>query len=72
MRVVDKVRHRRQHGGESPASCDTGGEHGGESPVSCDTGGKHEGESSASCGTDDEYKTTVCHGGTFAVKAWEV
>ena len=27
VRVVDKVRHRRQHGGESPASCGTGGEH---------------------------------------------
>ena len=25
--VVDKVRHRRQHGGESPASCGTGEEH---------------------------------------------
>ena len=41
MRVVDKVRHRRQHGGESPASCGTGGEHGVESPASCGTGGEH-------------------------------
>ncbi|XBJ16228.1 hypothetical protein VPH35_007907 [Triticum aestivum] len=41
VRVFDKVRHRRQHGGESPASCVTGGEDGGESPESCGTGGKH-------------------------------
>lgn len=33
--------HRRQHGGESPASCVTGSEHGGESLTSCGTGGKH-------------------------------
>ena len=37
--------HRRQHGGESPASCGTGGEHGGESPASCGTGDEHGGES---------------------------
>lgn len=45
------MRHRRQHGDESPASCVTGGEslvscvtsdeHGGESPASCGIGGKH-------------------------------
>jgi hypothetical protein len=29
VRVVDKMRRRRQHEGESPASCDTGGKHGG-------------------------------------------
>jgi hypothetical protein len=42
VRVVDKVRHRRQHEGETPASCVTGGgEHGGESRASCGAGGKH-------------------------------
>ena len=42
VRVIEKVRPRRQHGGGSPASCGTGGEHGGESSASCGTGGEHE------------------------------
>uniref|UniRef100_A0A8I6Y9T1 Uncharacterized protein n=1 Tax=Hordeum vulgare subsp. vulgare TaxID=112509 RepID=A0A8I6Y9T1_HORVV len=40
VRVVDKVRHRRQHEGESPASGVTGDEHEGKSPASCGTGDK--------------------------------
>ncbi|XBI14010.1 hypothetical protein VPH35_140660 [Triticum aestivum] len=55
VRVFDKVRHRRQHGGESPASCVTGDEHGGKSPASCVTGGEHGGESPASCGTGGKH-----------------
>ena len=49
------VRHRRQHGGESPASCITGNEHGGESPASCGTGGKYGGESPTNCGTGGKH-----------------
>jgi hypothetical protein len=41
VRVVDKVRHRRQHEGETPVSCVTGGEHGGKPPARCGTGGEH-------------------------------
>ena len=54
VRVIDKVHHRWQHGGGSPASCGTGDEHvrvvekvrhrrqhGGESPARCGTGGEH-------------------------------
>ncbi|XBI16628.1 hypothetical protein VPH35_058857 [Triticum aestivum] len=40
-RVTGELRHRRQHGGESLASCVTGDEHEDESPASCGTGGKH-------------------------------
>jgi hypothetical protein len=40
VRVFDKVRHQRQHEGESPARCGIGGEQAGESPASCDTGGE--------------------------------
>jgi hypothetical protein len=42
VRIVDMVCHRRQHGGESPARCGTGGEQEGESPARGGTGGKHE------------------------------
>jgi len=54
VRVVDKVRHRRQRGGGSPASCVTGDDHEGESPASCVTGGKHGGGPPASRGTGGE------------------
>jgi hypothetical protein len=47
-----------EHGGESPASCVIGGEHGGELPATCGSGGNHEGESPASCVTGGEHVTT--------------
>lgn len=68
MRVIDKVRHHRQHGAESPASCGTSGEHGGESSASCGTGVEDGGESSANCGIDGEYETTSVSRGTLVVK----
>ena len=34
--------HRRQHGGESPASCVIGDKPGGESSTSCGTGEEHD------------------------------
>jgi hypothetical protein len=62
--------HRRQHEGESPASCGTGGEYEGESPASCITGGEHGGELPASCGAGGKHAaTSVSHGGTLMVKA---